>query len=233
MKRFSGLLALLILATVPAMAVAHQGNSNYRSEVESISPETNTDGLTIEVVNFDDHVRMVNETGKTIIVDGYDGEPLARISEDGKVEENLNSPAYYLNQDRFADIALPDRADENAAPSWEAVGENGIYEWHDHRSHYMGDGTPPQVVDTSQRTKVFEYTIPIKIDGRPATVSGTLFWAGQNSKVPVIPFVILGLAVLAALGFWLRRRQRDDEEGSGPDGRSDSNADGGGATATG
>ena len=212
MKRLTGLIALLILAVVPTFANAHQGNSNYRSEITSIRPASLAEGLEVSVVNFDDHVRLVNDTGKDVVILGYDGEPLARILADGTVEENLNSPSVYLNQDRFANVDLPERADENAAPEWKEVGRNGTYEWHDHRSHYMSEGLPPQVKDESTETKVFDYEIPLKVGGEPAMVSGTLTWVGSDSKVPVIPFLILGLAVIAAIGFWIVRRRRHTDE---------------------
>ena len=81
----------------------------------------------------------------------------------------------------------------------------------------MGQGTPDQVTDESKETKVFDYVIPIKVDGEPARVEGTLTWVGNDSNVPVVPFVLLGLAIIAAAGFWIvRRRDRendpDDEE---------------------
>lgn len=212
MKRFLGLLALLILATSPGLAHAHQGNSDYRSEITTIRPAALADGLSFSVVNFDDHVRLENNSGKEVIIEGYDGEPYIRVSADGLVEVNLNSPAYYLNQDRFADVELPARADENAEPEWKEVGDNGIYEWHDHRSHYMSESLPPQVKDESKETKVFDYEIPIQVDGQPATVEGTLTWVGSDSNVPVVPFVILALAVIAAIWFAVRRRR------SGPGG---------------
>ena len=208
MKRLFGFFVLLLLVAAPA-ATAHQGNANYRSEITSIRPANLSQGLEVSVVNFDDHVRLVNETGKDVVILGYDGEPLARILADGTVEENLNSPAYYLNQDRLADVEIPARADEEAAPDWKEVGSNGTYEWHDHRSHYMGTGLPDQVTDESKETKVFDYRIPIEVGGDPVRIDGTLTWVGSDSQAPVVPFVILGLAILAAGGFWILRRRRD------------------------
>lgn len=224
MKRLAGLFALLIIAVSPTVASAHQGNSNYRSEITSIRPASVANGLEVSVVNFDDHVKLINNTGKEVVILGYDGEPLARILADGTVEENLNSPSYYLNQDRFADVDLPERADEKADPDWEEVGQNGTYEWHDHRSHYMSEGLPPQVKDESEKTKVFDYRIPIEVGGEPAVVSGTLTWVGEDSRVPVIPFVILGLAVIAAIGFWIARRRRAEETETGDRAEKDGEA---------
>lgn len=220
MKLFLGILALLVLVICPTMASAHQGDSRYRSEITSIRPAALAEGLSIEVVNFDDHVRLENGTGKDVVILGYKGEPYARILADGIVEVNLNSPSHYENEDRLAQVEVPDRADAEAAPDWEQVGENGIFEWHDHRSHYMSESLPPQVEDESQEVKIFDYEIPIEVDGRPVRVDGTLRWVGNDSSVPVIPFVILGLAVIAAAGFWMRQRRRsagEEEAGDGDD----------------
>ena len=65
--------------------------------------------------------------------------------------------------------------------------------------------------------------------GKPAKIDGTLIWVGTGSKAPVIPFVILGLAILAAIGFWVvrRRRNEDDPDPTGDNpGRDPSENDG-------
>lgn len=218
MKRFLGLLALLILVVAPATACAHEGNPNFRSEITSVEPESLGEGLQFEVINYDDHVRLANHSGKSVLIKGYDGEPYARLKADGTVEVNLNSPSYYLNDDRYGEVKVPARADVKAAPDWKQIGDDGEFSWHDHRSHYMSPSTPPQVKDESKETKIFDYTIPIEVGGRPARVNGTLTWVGNGSKAPVVPFIVLGLAIVAAIVFWLRRRRQDDgsqEPGTG------------------
>ena len=76
----------------------------------------------------------------------------------------------------------------------------------------MSDGIPPQVSDESVVTKVFDYTIPMSIGGNPVEASGTLTWVGSDSNVPALPFVGLGLLVVAAVaGTVLIRRRRRDE----------------------
>jgi hypothetical protein len=212
MKRVLGIIALLILVAVPATASAHQGNPNFRSEITSVQPESLGEGLQIEVVNFDDNVRLANHSGKTVLIKGYQGEPYARLLSDGTVEVNLNSPAYYLNDDRYGNVSVPARADAKAAPDWKTVSDDSEFSWHDHRSHYMSPTTPPQVKDESKETKIFDYKIPIEVDGQPAKINGTLTWVGNGSKAPVIPFVILGLAIVAAIGFWIARRRRDGDD---------------------
>jgi hypothetical protein len=214
MKRFIGTFCALLLATAalsPA-AGAHQGNPNFRSEINAVTPAALGDGLQLTVQNFDDNIQLVNRTGKVVVVKGYEGEPYLRFNPDGRVEVNLNSPAYYLNEDRLGDVSLPERADPDAAPQWSEVDDSGTWSWHDHRSHYMAEGIPPQVKDESVVTRIFDYTIPMTIGGTPAKASGTLTWVGSDSAVPILPFVGLALLVVAAVaGALLIRRRREDE----------------------
>lgn len=215
-----GLITTTAMAVLPAAgASAHAGDPNFRSIVNSITPKALAKGLEGEVVNFDDHVVLENGSGKDVVVLGYENGPYARIDGDGLVAVNLNSPSHYLNEDRFANVDLPDRADRSAPPDWVEVDRTGRFEWHDHRSHYMGEGIPSQVTDESVRTKVFDYEIPLTIDGKPARLDGTLVWAGRDTGIPVLPFVLLALVVIAAGGLlWVRRRSNDDPidgEGNG------------------
>ena len=223
MKRFTGTIcALLALAAAIApVSSAHQGNPNFRSEITSIGPGDLTDGVALEVKNFDDGLELVNRSGRTVTVIGYDGEPYLRFSPDGTVEVNLNSPSFYLNEDRFADVEVPDRADPAAAPEWEQIDDSGDSYWHDHRSHYMGDGVPVQVTDENAETEIFEYRIPLRVDGEPAVARGSLTWVGSDDGMPVAPFIALGLLIVAG-GSWLMIRRRDDPEEEGPEGVGES-----------
>ena len=195
---------------VPAVALGHEGNPDYRSEVSGIEPAA--DGVEVQMLNFDDSLQLVNGSDSTIVVEGYEGEPYLRISADGLVEVNTSSPAYFLNDDRYADVEVPSSADAKAEPTWEVVDRSGQYAWHDHRAHYMGTGIPQQVTDESVRTKVFDYHVPIEIDGSPASIEGTLYWEGDDGGPPIALFVALGgFALLSAVGVVLiRRRRRDD-----------------------
>jgi hypothetical protein len=209
-------LGLLLAVSGPTPVSAHQGNPNFRSEFTTVKPAAAGDGLQIRMQNFDDHVELVNRTGKVVVVKGYDGEPYVRLSPSGLVEVNLNSPAFYLNRDRFADVAVPDRADADAAPDWKEVDESGVYNWHDHRTHYMGRGTPPQVGDESTETPVFNYSVPLEVGGKAARANGTLTWVGSDSGFPVLPFAGLALVAIAGLTYLAIRRRRRIDSGDDP-----------------
>jgi hypothetical protein len=101
--------ALAVLCVAAPAALAHEGNPNYRSEVSAIAPEL--PGLEARVLNYDDAIELVYDGEQPLVVEGYRGEPYLRFNPDGLVEVNRRSPAAYLNEDRFAKVELPDRAD--------------------------------------------------------------------------------------------------------------------------
>ncbi|GIK76977.1 MAG: hypothetical protein EDQ89_05960 [Acidobacteria bacterium] len=206
-------LGLATTALVAGHADAHQGDPNYRSEVAGIKPPV--DGLSAEILNYDSDIVLTSDGDNTIIVEGYEGEPYLRFSPGGAVEANLASPAYYLNSDRYGDAEVPADADPDADPDWKLVAGTGEFSWHDHRSHYMSTSIPPQVEDEGQRTRIFDYEIPLRVDGRPAAIRGTLYWVGSTG-FPVAPFIALGLAAIgsAILALVVRRRRAGGRAGA-------------------
>lgn len=213
----TALVAFSLLATGPSTASAHQGDPNYRSELDGVVPTALGDRLDFSVGNYDDFIALSNRSGETVLVMGYRGEPYLRFLGNGQVEANTRSPAWFANRDRYAETAVPGAADPDAVPRWKTVATEGRYSWHDHRSHWMGKGVPPQVTDRSRRTEVFDYAIPIRVADRPAELTGTLFWVGSGGGAPVWPFVLLGGLVLGGVGWLLYRRRRERPE-PGPSG---------------
>jgi len=188
--------ALLALAVAPA-AHAHQGNPNYRSVIDRVSPKL--PGVRLQVLSLDDRLELQNTSGKTVVVKGYQGEPYARILGDGTVQVNHNSPAFYLNSDRTSTGKVPASAKAGATPDWQVVDRAGRFQWHDHRIHWMSTIAPKQVTDKTKRTKVFDWKVPLQVGATTASVNGTLFWAGTGGGgAPVAAYA--GLAVIALLG---------------------------------
>lgn len=205
----------LVLTSLPSStALAHEGNPNFRSEIEGLEPAA--PGVIVEVLNFDDSLRLENRGDETVLIEGYEGEPYARIKADGTVEVNTRSPAYFLNRDRYGESGVPETADPEAPPLWEQMDRTGQLTWHDHRIHYMSRSLPPQVEDTSKRTMIFDYAVPIRVGGHPAEITGALYWVGEEEGFPLAPFIgLAGFALLAAAAaaFIRRRRQRDQIDG--------------------
>lgn len=219
MRRCCGaaLVALLALATAATGALAHGGGgTDYTSEIRAVAPAGA--GLDVEVLDRDDRLALRNDSGRTVVVEGYNGEPYARLRPDGTVAVNVNSPALYLNEDRFAKVDVPRRADERAAPVWKVVDRSGRFEWHDHRIHWMGAARPPAVKDPQRRTKVFDWDVPIRVGDRAGSVTGTLTWNGRpDDGFPLV--AALALAAVAGGGAALVvvvRRHRRRGGGDGP-----------------
>lgn len=206
----------LVSALAPAQALAHGGNPNYRSEINSFQPPLPGD-VSIEVLDYDSYMQLLDRHGHEVVLYGYDGEPYARIEKNGTVQVNKRSPATYLNDNRFAEVTVPSIANPKAPPEWETVDDSGTFIWHDHRMHYMSKSLPPQIKDKSKKTKVFRYEIPMSVDGRRTVLHGTLWWVG-SAGTSKLPFAIAAIAIVlggGALVLWIRRR-RDREDGDRP-----------------
>jgi hypothetical protein len=202
-------LAAVLAAAQPASA--HEGNPKFLSQVDAIAPRSA--GVTVEVLNRDDRLLLHNTSGKDVVILGYDGEPYARVLADGTVEVNTDSKAYFLNQDRFANVEVPAGADSQGAPRWKQISRTGRFEWHDHRAHWMGTGTPPQVRDEGVRTKVFEWSVPIELGGEQGAIGGTLFWTpppGGDGPLRLI-FGAAGAVIAVCIVVIAVRRRRAAE----------------------
>jgi hypothetical protein len=182
-------------------------NYNYRSEITSVSPKVQ--GLNIEVLEFADRLVLTNHTGKTVIVYGYSGEPYVRVQANGTAEQNVRSPAVYLNTNFYGNVTVPASASANDPPKWVAMDRSGTFEWHDHRIHWMSPVTPPQVKDKGKRTLIFHWSVPISVGAQKGVVDGQLFWVPESSKTPVAAIVALLVILLLAGAFvvWVRRRR--------------------------
>lgn len=182
-------------------------NYNYRSEITSISPKVQ--GLGIEVLEFADRLVVTNHTGKTVTVYGYSGEPYARVQANGTTEQNVRSPAVYLNTNFYGNVTVPPSASASDPPKWVVMDRSGTFEWHDHRIHWMSPVTPPQVKDKSKRTLIFHWSVPISVGAQKGFVDGQLFWVPESSKAPVAAIIALVAILLLALAFvFVVRRHR-------------------------
>lgn len=205
--------SVLVLISAPS-ALAHAGgNPNYRSVIDRVTPTV--PGVIFEVLAYDAYFELRDQHGHEVVIYGYEGEPYARVLKDETVQVNERSPAYYLNETRYPEEQeVPPSANAKAPPRWKTVGSSGIFLWHDHRMHYGSTATPPQVKDASRKTRVFDYEIPLRIDGRKGAIDGTLYWVGSPNPSK-LPFIIGALAILVvggALVLLVRRRREPEGE---------------------
>jgi len=201
-----------------ANPINDQGSSyHYRTYVTSITPKV--PGLSVEVLEFADRLLLRNHTGKTVTVYGYSGEPYIRVLPDGAAEQNARSPAVYLNTNFYANVSVPPSANASAPPRWQAVDRTAQFEWHDHRTHWMSQVTPPEVKDTGKRTKIFNWSVPIKVGTQSGSIDGELYWVPESSKastgaiVALVAIVLVGALVVLVVRH--RRRQRPSPTSGG------------------
>ena len=187
-------------------------NYDYRSNITSITPRVR--GLNLQVLEFADRLLLTNHTGQTVTIFGYQGEPYARVLANGTAEQNVRSPATYLNTNFYGDVQVPPIANASAPPQWEVVDRTGQFEWHDHRIHWMSPVLPPEVKNRSKLTFIFNWQVPLEVGTRKVTVDGQLYWTPENSKAPVAVIVLGVIIALLGLLFVLLIRRRRSRAGA-------------------
>ena len=189
MLRQSAALALVAAAlAVVAPAFGDSGSPNYSSRLTSVAP--NVKGLTVRVVDGDDALEVRNGTGLNVMVPGYENEPYLRFLVNGRVEVNVNSPAKYLNEERYGGVTVPKEAGPKAKPKWVLLTQDGTYTWHEHRVHWMSTDQPPRVKASggAELQKVFDWVVPLSVGGKRVKASGTLWWVptGQLKRADAL-----------------------------------------------
>ena len=196
-KRSVALAAVgLVLAAGPAAGDAAEPG-DFRSEVTAIEPDPG--GFTIQTAGGDSFLELSVDEGTEVVVLGYEAEPYLRFSADGTVEANLNSPATYINDERYgsgelAPASLQDIDDVTTLePEWEEVATDGTFAWHDHRTHEMRPDSPVP------RGETYAWSGPVvlEVDGQTVEVSGEITF---EAAVSPLPWLALAVVVAAALG---------------------------------
>lgn len=177
--------ALLMVVGGASPALAHGGGgadaSNFDSTVTGVTAVSADAPLTVagvewEVLANDALLRVTVSGHRTVTVLGYEDEPYLRIGPDG-VFENHNSPAAYLNQDRYALTPVPSGVGPEVTPRWRKVTDASAFAWHDHRIHWMAATLPPQAkANPGVATVIQEWTVPFMLDGEALMVRGRLRW---------------------------------------------------------
>lgn len=195
-----GLLSAFFLLSSSGVATASDPAvpTNYKSTVFTVSP--NTGGAEFSIVGGDAFMQIAVAPGHTALVPGYFDEPYIRIDADGTVWVNHDSPAHYINQDRFGDVSAPADADGKGEPRWEHVASEGRYAWQDHRVHWMSHDLPPTVAGDRYKV-VFPWELPVWVDGVEVIVGGELVWIPTRSALGPVLAGVLGLFPLI---FWNR-----------------------------
>ena len=177
------------------------GPTDYQSEVRSVEPETPT--IEVGIIGGDSFFEMRVDPGVEAIVVGYQAEDYLWFRPDGVVLENQNSPATYLNANRYGNDGVPSTARADAEPDWKQVATGGYWAWHDHRAHWMQSARPFGLEAGDQ---ILEAVIPIVVDGETVEVTVISTWQPEPSPLAMWLGAVAGAA--AAVGAWFLRDRR-------------------------
>jgi hypothetical protein len=193
-------LGLIAVTASPALADP-PGPTDYQSEIRSIEPESSR--IEVGIVGGDSFVELRVEPGTEAMVVGYQGEDYLWFRPDGVVLENRNSPATYLNANRYGVDAVPPGASADAEPDWARVATGGYWAWHDHRAHWMQSARP---FGLGAGDQILEAVIPIVVDGETVEVTVISTWQPEPSPLAMWLGVVAGLG--AAVVAWFSRGGR-------------------------
>jgi hypothetical protein len=176
--------------------MAHNGtggsSSDYRIQI--VGWQGDHTGIELRVVELGNRLELRRTTASVVMILGYEGEPYLRLDSTG-VAENVNSPAHYLNLDRFASTNPPASASAEATPTWMNVSSGVMVRWHDHRAHWMSTTPRADVISDPDHERVIFAANPIDlvVDGRTVTAMIRVTWLPTPKR-------LVWLGVAAALG---------------------------------
>lgn len=198
----AGVMTVVVAGSAPAGAHSLSGAqaTNFETIITKLTPRIS--GVKFRVIDLGSRIELRNDSHHVVEVLGYDHEPYLRVGNDS-VERNTRSPATFLNRTQLLPGPVPDSYDATAPPKWEKIASSGVARWHDHRTHWMATSAPPVVTrDPGDRHVVIpHWSVPLLVDGRPATLSGTVVWVPGPSPVPwvILALLIAGLVLGATL----------------------------------
>jgi len=207
-----------IVAWSGTAAVAHDHSlpdaDRYRSTVTAVEPAI--PGLIPTISGDDDLLTLTNHTGATVLVIGYAYDDYLRISPAG-VDENVASLTSSMNRSLATEGKSPPNPEpkppNQQQPDWRHVSDQPTFTWHDHRTHWMADQPPPTVdADPTHPHKIFDWAVPLTVDGEPVLIKGTLNWTGlpgpSGYEIVLLTFAGIGSVALGLLIAYAWKKQR-------------------------
>jgi hypothetical protein len=166
-------LAALAALAAPATAAAHPRAPAIALDDRATVDRTPAPGVRASIVDGDRKLRLVVAAGVRVVVLGYLGEPMLRLSAD-EVAASGRSPT-----------ALANSLVQSSRAGWLRVGGGPSFAWHDHR-------LAPRLPSGLSRAR---WSIPLLVNGRRVSLSGELV---RTAKPALWPWVVLGAALVAA-----------------------------------
>ncbi len=196
--------------------------AHYLTQITGISPATT--GISASVDPHGDWIQVTDTGASAVTILGYGREPYLRVDAGGGVEQNIYSPAVYLNQSLFTDLSQATQ--ENRPPLWQPVSTGNSARWHDHRIHWMGASRAPAVAaHPGTRQVIGQWTVRLLAGATPVSITDTLSWLPLTNRYALttvkkialgVPCLVFAVALGAA--WWAIRSGRGGGTShSGPD----------------
>jgi hypothetical protein len=185
-----GIVSLMAPAPADAHLKGGEMSTNFEARVGSLRPAIS--GIAARVLDGDLRLELRVAPGRVVIVLGLLHEPFLRFSPAG-VEANLASPTAGSSR-------VIGTADAVASPGvhWRLIRRGHVFAWHDNRLRPV----TTVAADFPRPRAVASWKIPLIVDGRASTLSGTEWYASPPSPWP---WLAPG-ALLVALAFLAGRR---------------------------
>jgi hypothetical protein len=192
------LLVLTVVMAAPASAHTRaQASGNYESRIVAAPA---LEGVVWRLYAGGEFLEVTSHGPQEVLILGYEGEPYLRVGPEG-VFENRNSPATYLNAERYADVALPPRADATTEPAWTRVADGSIWAWHDHRVHWMSSGPPAPVAESrADDLHLMDWSVAFEHGGETHELLGQLHWVEPG---PWWPWFVAALLLTSPIAVGL------------------------------
>jgi hypothetical protein len=192
-------LAAVVVVAPPAGAHSLGGvePSNYQTRVLAVRPPL--PGVSVEVVDGGTRLRLVNTSGRDVVVLGYRSEPWLRVGPGGVFENSL-SPTVGMTGPLDPTGPAAAAPDPGAPVRWRKVEEGPAVAWHDHRAHWEAEEPPTQVrrAPGSGHLVIPRWTVKLRTSSRLADVVGEVRWVPGPSPLPWLAgAALLAMAVVA------------------------------------
>ncbi|MCU1448008.1 MAG: hypothetical protein JWP02_178 [Acidimicrobiales bacterium] len=197
-------LVVLVAPAADAHTVTGVSPTNYQSRLLEVTPALS--GVRVRLLDLGNRIEVVNDSGRPVVVLGYQGEPYLSVGPAGTFE-NQRSPSTYLNRTsagQSTSTTLPRQADASAPPSWRRISHAHTARWRDRRTRWADPAPPAVSLDPGRSHVVSQWVIGMRRGAQTAEVAGRITYVPGRSPVPWLALAVVLFAATAALGM-LRR----------------------------
>lgn len=193
-------LLLVLLAALGALLGLAAPASAHAADAQGVDADYLTTltevpaGVSATVVESGSRLELRLSGASEVVVLDEAGEPFLRLTGDG-AELNEDSPYAWRTMDRRGITEVPADADGVGEPRWTTISDDPVAIYHEHRMHWTELDPPPEVAAApDQERRLRDWSVPLVVDGVPASLDGTLDYLPGPSPWVWLPVGLLALA---------------------------------------